>query len=195
MKNPLHYIAFLCLIFIIVNGCNPAKKHKTLAFFFDGVPAPYADTTLRSDSLEVLPVKTLVDTSGPLVSSLFASNHMPYKESQCTECHDQNDLGKLLRSEPALCYSCHMDFNQQFERLHGPVDVGFCSTCHHPHQSKHEKLLIAGDDELCMSCHSGDRLEETRSHKEIGDQSCMNCHDPHGIVEPPLKPKAIPGEP
>lgn len=189
-KGPFSTCIFSLLL--LLAACSPETKMSVLQFFFDGVEDP------GNDSLDVAEKSQVSDTvftdSVIAFYENFRSYHEPYKKKECSLCHDQNAVGDIIIGEPELCYSCHPDFNKEFQSLHGPVDAGFCSSCHHPHMSKYESLLLAPDNELCFPCHIKEEVERPKAHKDIGAQICIECHDPHGKNDPHFKRKPIPLE-
>lgn len=184
----------LAILFVCGTACKPTDRHRMLSFFFDGVPATGADSVMAPDSMLIAATQIVADT--PLIpeAGLFASNHEPYREKDCTSCHDQNDLGRLISNEPQLCYSCHDDYATQFTALHGPVDAGFCSPCHLPHMSRHDNLLVAPGNDLCTPCHVPGGSVSPVAHRDARDRSCIDCHDPHGDAYRYIQQKPIPLE-
>ena len=183
---------FLVILVFFAGACSPSNRHRVLSFFFDGVPDRESDSSMTS-----LPESQITEAHDTLIiksEALFASIHYPYQDRQCDACHTPEDVGSLTMEEPDLCYLCHVDFNEEFPALHGPVDAGFCSACHLPHESRNEKLLVASGNELCFPCHVAEEVSQPKEHTDIGTQLCINCHDPHGIKEFPKRPKPIPVE-
>ncbi|MFZ4521378.1 MAG: cytochrome c3 family protein [Bacteroidales bacterium] len=173
-------ISFLVLLLMVyVYGCSPVKHHKTLAFFFDGVPSPQANDDFASrDSVkkpDSITGKSLQKAGKPQ-----PNYHKPYKEKHCDACHDQGTMGKFVIEQPMLCYQCHADFSKKYKVVHGPVAGGFCTLCHEPHSSVNRKLLKRVDQQLCFYCHTADIVLNTKAHANIADTSCTDCHNPHG---------------
>ena len=129
-----------------------------------------------------------------LLSTIFITNmyaqeatakmikHSPFAKGECVSCHTDKDggEGELKEDMPALCYSCHTEYNIDY--IHGPVGAGACTACHNPHESENPKLLITPTiNELCTMCHTekGELLAKNDNiHPPVKD-SCINCHDPH----------------
>lgn len=179
MKPTRSNIALL-LLFMLLAACSPNKQFSVLSFFFDGVPS-------MEDSVNTNPVDTLLlaDLDLDSLNYVMTSDpsmyyHKPYQEKKCMECHDKNAVGELLYDEPQLCYSCHENFNTKYEKLHGPVDLGFCTVCHEPHMSENKKLQKNSGNALCFPCHVSYEIEQPDTHVEIGDDLCGKCHNPHG---------------
>ncbi|HSO86723.1 MAG TPA: cytochrome c3 family protein [Draconibacterium sp.] len=168
-----YYIFLIALILIF--ACSTQKNYKTLSFFFDGVPEPVNDSlkvqtdSLKTDSLNVLAL---------LIPEMYY--HEPYKTKECSSCHDQGTMGKLIENQPVLCYQCHDDFNDSNKTLHGAIDAGSCTDCHNPHQSKEEKLLIKSGESLCFNCHDSEAVKENQFHSIAEETNCITCHNPHG---------------
>jgi len=172
-----------------ITGCNtPEKRHKTLSFFFDGVPDPVDEAD--AEGKEEAPGEEGAPERRP-----SGSRH-PSGEEGCRPCHgfDKGHLrgqgfsgvgiGSIERAWKA-CGTCHSQADKVGDDalivkegawLHGPVAVGRCQDCHRGHQSKWPHLLRAERlEEICLSCH--DTLEP-RSGTMAGFD-CVTCHDPH----------------
>jgi len=172
-----------------ITGCNtPEKRHKTLSFFFDGVPDP-ADE-VESEGQEETPGE-----AGAPKKQRSGSSH-PADEEGCQPCHgftkgelrQRGFSGVGIRSIDRAwkaCRTCHSQADkvgaealivQEGAWLHGPVAVGRCQDCHRGHKSRWPHLLRAERQEaICRSCH--DTLA-TRSGTMAGFD-CVTCHDPH----------------
>jgi predicted CXXCH cytochrome family protein len=166
-------------ILIYFPGCSVSKNYKTLAFFFDGVPAPVDSSAMKTDSLR-LSDSTLLSLRADTRKVSTVNMHSPYQDKQCGSCHDQGKMGKLLTPQPGLCYTCHEDFSLKYRHLHGPVGGGACTSCHSPHSSSNDHLLQRTGQALCLYCHDKTSLLETQSHRDMGETSCTECHNPHG---------------
>ncbi len=170
------FISVLFVSFIV--RCSPEVSNKTLRFFFDGVPtldtleeALVSDTSSFSDTLS----DTRLD---PHKTTKFF--HAPYREKQCSDCHNQRLMGKLVEPQPALCYQCHEDFGEVYEIQHGPVAGGYCTACHSPHFANDSTLLIRTGQDLCLFCHKPGEGYDAELHDGIEDTDCTECHNPHG---------------
>ena len=164
------------LIISFITGCS----HKTLSFFFDGVPASIdstniasADSIIQTDSTRYLEVMAQVTTP-------VFNYHSPYKDKDCGMCHDQNSMGKFVEPQPALCYQCHDDFANSYSFLHAPVEGGECTSCHNPHMATEDNLLLRNGQPLCFYCHDNADILKMESHGGIEDTHCTDCHNPHG---------------
>ena len=106
--------------------------------------------------------------------------HPPFFDKECTKCHDKSSATGLAAPMPALCYSCHKNFKDKFNYVHGPVAGGFCMECHLPHRSDNKYMLKRQGTALCLRCHNKEQILKVSSHKDIGESECTKCHDPHG---------------
>jgi predicted CXXCH cytochrome family protein len=161
-------------------GCSPVPRHKTLSFFFDGVPEPGANGAIAGNDSSVRKDSSGTNTLLARAAKTEVYYHSPYREKQCSSCHDQGTMGKFVQPQPMLCYQCHEDFGTKYKVLHGPVGGGYCSGCHEPHTAKNSKLLKREGQQLCLFCHNADQVLGNEVHKDIADAACTECHDPHG---------------
>lgn len=175
LSSLVFFVLLSCLF-----GCSSQNQIKVLSFFFDGVPNPSREAGVHpSDTLgrkDTTAIKQ--STMGKIFPRLYF--HAPYKQQECSQCHDRIRMGKLNKSLPELCYQCHDDFATKFKVLHGPVGGGQCIMCHSPHQSMNEKLLIRKGQALCLFCHDSEQVMAAKEHQDIKDASCTDCHNPHG---------------
>lgn len=176
MEGPVKYLFFLIVMLIAIN-CSVKKHYKTLSFFFDGVPAPVADSIASIDSVNI---GTLTDSATMSAVKPEVFHHVPYQQHRCEICHDQTFMGQLIEPQPGLCYICHENLEDNYKTLHGPVAAGYCSECHSPHQSKNEKLLTETGEKLCFYCHDADLVKSADMHNISEETQCIVCHDPHG---------------
>ena len=172
---------FLMFVFFlaVIDSCSPHATNKTLRFFFDGVPV-----------IDTLVTEQITDTANAVSDSLVANRpdphkttkfyHAPYREKQCGLCHDQQQMGKLTESQPALCYQCHEDFGDVYKFVHGPVAGGYCTSCHNPHFASDSTLLVRTGQDLCLYCHKPGKGYNEEIHDGIEDTACTECHNPHG---------------
>jgi len=169
-------------IILIINlfGCSAVPRHKTLSFFFDGVPVPgEKNTGIAPDTINRS--KLLALKSTPVKAEMPLINyHKPFQEKRCGTCHDQNTMGKFLKQQPALCYQCHPDFSKKYKVVHGPVEGGYCSTCHESHKGDNKKLLKRVSQQVCLYCHNSALVLKNKAHKDIANDNCTSCHSPHG---------------
>jgi len=169
----------MVLVLLYLSGCSTTNNYKFLSFFFDGVPDPAnSATTQVSDSLNN--PDSLVLALNQVKAAPQMQMHSPYQDKKCNSCHDQNTMGKLIKSMPGLCYQCHEDFNTRYKVVHGPVEGGQCSVCHSPHMSLNADLLLRTGQSQCLHCHESAGITQNIAHRDINDRSCTECHNPHG---------------
>jgi predicted CXXCH cytochrome family protein len=173
-------ILVIAPILFIVGSCSPRVSNNFLAFFFDGVTGRDTIKTslVSGDSSKISNPGAF--RSDPLAENSSFSVHYPYKEKDCSSCHDPNNKIELILKQPDLCYSCHDDFSKTYKYVHGPVVSGYCTACHNPHMAKEKKLLIRSGQQLCLFCHESKAVLKNSEHKDIADTECTLCHNPHG---------------
>ena len=103
--------------------------------------------------------------------------HEPYRDRECDACHDPADRG--IRSETAICFSCHANETGKYPFGHGPFSGGYCTACHNPHKSARRHLLVGQGDELCLRCHLASDLSADVFHGLAGAE-CRDCHGSQG---------------
>jgi predicted CXXCH cytochrome family protein len=173
---------------LLVAGCVPATRYRTLAFFFDGVPDPNAPPVPDRAALVAAPavagpagVETPAERPGPRLY------HKPYTEFQCGKCHGR-DLGSASQSllkpvEDGLCSECHPDIGKNVRYAHAPVLVNACLQCHEPHVSNGPHLLSKSALNVCARCHYASDLSAGAHHRDAtspSDSTCLSCHLAHG---------------
>lgn len=163
----------------LLSGCDPVTRHKVLSTVFDGVPAPSRLEDICADYGDAEKSTVVKGEGGSPVSA--GSNHKPYTEKRCSDCHAQSktENGGLIHPKQELCFVCH-DTIIAGAFVHGPVAVGDCLACHLPHSSSNPFLLRQQPEKICQSCHREERLAATM-HQKVTDRSmaCGDCHDPH----------------
>ena len=122
------------------------------------------------------------------INSLHSKN-----EVSCTSCHSPHH-GKetdflLTKSQPELCYSCHLQQKPQFAMpFHHRVNEGLiqCTDCHNPHGTvrTHQLRTSAAQDEVCYTCHANKQGPFVFEHAPIKTEGCESCHTPHGGPNP-----------
>ena len=170
--------ASLCCLGMLC-GCDPVTRHKVLSTVFDGVPAPPNPDDICAGYLDAQ--KTTAAQGEGQGPAATGSNHKPYTEKRCSDCHAQSktENGGLIHPRQELCFVCH-DTIIAGTFVHGPVAVGDCLACHLPHSSSNPFLLRQQPEKICQSCHREERLAATM-HQKVSDRSmaCGDCHDPH----------------
>ncbi len=107
----------------------------------------------------------------------------------CVDCHEPHhpkESQRLMRAkQPELCYGCHQEVKQQFDRaFHHRVNEGLvkCSDCHNPHGGFLTRQLraSAAQDVVCFKCHSDKAGPFVFEHQPVKTEGCVACHTPHG---------------
>lgn len=162
---------------ITVAACSVQENYRKLSFFFDGVPNPDEVSQLAVD-----PTVAFADSTSkmekPNIPELFV--HQPYREKQCTFCHNQDRMGELNEPVPGLCYQCHSILETRYNFGHGPAAGGYCMECHNPHRSMEKSLLVQQEEDLCLRCHNAIKISENPFHIISKEAGCAICHNPHG---------------
>jgi len=113
----------------------------------------------------------------------------------CIDCHSphhpKQDQFLMKQPQPQLCYGCHIEIKQQFNRtFHHRVNEGLvrCTDCHNPHGSSLGRQLRASDsqDIVCFKCHSDKAGPFVYEHQAVKIEGCVSCHIPHGSSNPKL---------
>jgi DmsE family decaheme c-type cytochrome len=129
-------------------------------------------------------------------------DHMNFSRSahsennlSCLSCHSSHRAIKnqflLIKTQPSLCYSCHLNVKPQFNMpFHHRVEEGLvkCSDCHNPHGSFVAKQLrsAAARDSVCFTCHIDKQGPFVFEHQVVKTEGCEACHTPHGSPNPRL---------
>ncbi|MFH0866526.1 MAG: cytochrome c3 family protein [Bacteroidota bacterium] len=175
-----HHTVLLIFLISVFSACTTEKWHRTMTFFFDGVP----DTTVHevANVKDSFRIKDTVTNRTLALAAYRSENniHTPYKERSCNICHDSTAREKFTKELPDLCYNCHDNLSTKFKYLHSPVASGACTDCHNPHKSKSKKLLLREGQDMCFHCHDKKETMKNEVHKNIGETNCTECHNPHG---------------
>jgi DmsE family decaheme c-type cytochrome len=122
------------------------------------------------------------------INSVHAKNDV-----SCTSCHSPHHAETkeflLIKAQPALCYSCHLDKKAQFAMpFHHRVDEGLiqCSDCHNVHGTVGPKQVRASSaqDAICITCHIDKQGPFVYEHSPVKVDGCQSCHVPHGGPNP-----------
>jgi DmsE family decaheme c-type cytochrome len=117
----------------------------------------------------------------------------------CIDCHSPHHAKEaqyLLKvKQPELCYGCHLETKQQFNRpFHHRVNEGLvrCSDCHNPHGGFLTRQLraTAAQDMVCFKCHADKAGPFAYEHEPVKTEGCVACHTPHGSSNPRLLKRA-----
>jgi DmsE family decaheme c-type cytochrome len=113
----------------------------------------------------------------------------------CTDCHDPHHAKEaqflMKEKQPLLCYTCHLETKQLFNRtFHHRVNEGLvqCSDCHNPHGGFLSRQLraTASQDAVCFKCHTEKAGPFVYEHPPVKIEGCASCHIPHGSSNPRL---------
>lgn len=181
MALKIKYVFIIVLFSLIafLTSCS----HKTLSFFFDGVPYPDNPLIIASNYSSNPTAMVRINNITEVKAKPEMHYHMPFLDKDCNACHNEKLMGKYLLPQPALCYQCHVDFSTIYTNLHLPVEAGECTACHSPHMAERGGLLLQTGRKLCLSCHDKGDVVKLKSHEGTGDADCTECHNPHGGSE------------
>lgn len=179
----------LLLFCLAACGCDPALRQKVLVTVLPGWPTfPTVEEVCRDQAERVEAERREKKVAAVDAGSAPGkrSEHLPYVEKRCNDCHNSNpgagsasDEGLLVKPREELCLVCHKDLlTKPFH--HGPAAVGDCLACHLPHDSANPALLVLSKEKLCSKCHT-ERRKAQRMHDRFVDKglNCIGCHDPH----------------
>ena len=129
----------------------------------------------------------------------FSRSQHNSHEVSCVACHSPHHAKEaqylLVERQPGLCYSCHTETKQDFQRpFRHRVDQGLvrCSDCHNQHGGFLSKQLraTAAQDQVCFKCHADKAGPFTFEHEPVKTEGCTACHTPHGSTNPRLLKRA-----
>ncbi len=122
------------------------------------------------------------------INSMHSKNDV-----SCVSCHSPHH-GKdsdflLVKSQPELCYSCHLQQKAQFEMpFHHRVNEGLvqCTDCHNPHGTVKPKQVRTSStqNEVCFKCHIDKQGPFVYEHAPVKVDGCEACHMVHGGPNP-----------
>jgi DmsE family decaheme c-type cytochrome len=111
----------------------------------------------------------------------------------CLSCHSAHHAETkeflLVKSQPALCYSCHLQQKAQFDMpFHHRVNEGLiqCSDCHNVHGTEKPKQVRTSStqNEVCFKCHTDKEGPFVFEHEAVKIEGCQSCHLTHGGANP-----------
>lgn len=117
-------------------------------------------------------------------------------EVSCIDCHSPHHAttkeALLIKAEPGLCYSCHLQQKSQFNMpFRHRVNEGLikCTDCHNQHgsegvwESDHLVRQLRTSDSgsfPCFKCHKDKQGPFVFEHASVKVEGCAACHIPHG---------------
>jgi DmsE family decaheme c-type cytochrome len=123
----------------------------------------------------------------------FSSSVHASSDVGCLDCHSPHKAAEprhlLAKSEPALCYGCHLTQAADFAKpYHHRVNEGLvqCGDCHNVHGTtplRQVKSLPSGDA-VCYKCHADKQGPFVFEHVPVKTEGCNSCHTPHGSTNP-----------
>ena len=129
----------------------------------------------------------------------FSRSQHSSNEVSCIACHSAHHAKEgqflLVQKQPELCYGCHTEIKQDFQRpFRHRVDQGLvlCTDCHNQHGGFVSKSLrsTAAQDQVCFKCHADKAGPFTFEHEPVKTEGCGSCHSPHGSTNPRLLKRA-----
>jgi DmsE family decaheme c-type cytochrome len=136
----------------------------------------------------------------------YGEEHANFDRSQhnindvsCIACHSPHHAKEkqflLVNTQPQLCYGCHTDIKQDFNRpFRHRVEQGLiqCTDCHNQHGGFLTKQLraTAAQDQVCFKCHVEKAGPFAFEHVPVKTEGCASCHQPHGSTNPRLLKRA-----
>ena len=171
-------VALLALLVVAVafNGCSRGQRYRTLSFFFDGVPDPYAPPKIPGQEDDA----SQQGVGG--AAKVFVVLHKPYRDNRCNECHTNTggNFEDFQKLESTICLKCHQKVQTEYPVMHGPVVVTECNICHVPHESSIPHLLRDTAPTVCVQCHQPELLSPNPKEHLMPNKSCLDCHSGHG---------------
>jgi DmsE family decaheme c-type cytochrome len=165
-------------------GCHgPGADHvagggdKTKIFMFENAPA-------KQVNARCLACHAGGDQHMNAINSVHSQNNV-----SCISCHSphhaQTQEFLLVKAQPELCYTCHLQQKSQFEMpFHHRVNEGLvrCSDCHNVHGTVGAKQVrsSATQDAVCFTCHTDKQGPFVFEHEPVKVEGCSSCHIPHG---------------
>ncbi|MGO9642632.1 MAG: DmsE family decaheme c-type cytochrome [Candidatus Acidiferrales bacterium] len=111
----------------------------------------------------------------------------------CVSCHSihhsETKEYMLIKAQPELCYTCHLQQRAQFNMpFHHRVNEHLvrCTDCHNPHGTAGPKQLRASATQsvVCYTCHEDKQGPFVYEHEPVKTEGCVMCHTPHGGPNP-----------
>jgi DmsE family decaheme c-type cytochrome len=119
----------------------------------------------------------------------------------CADCHSPHQpkpVKALLKTEATqLCYKCHGNVRQQFNRpyRHRVHEKGMkCNDCHNPHGGYNlaqTRSASGGTDPVCFKCHTDKQGPFAFEHASVRLEGCLICHTSHGSNNPKMLKRSV----
>jgi DmsE family decaheme c-type cytochrome len=118
------------------------------------------------------------------INSIHSQNNV-----SCISCHSphhsQTKQFLLVKEQPELCYTCHLQQKSQFQMpFHHRVNEGLvqCLDCHNVHGTvgPNQVRTSATQDAICFTCHIDKQGPFVFEHAPVKIEGCASCHIPHG---------------
>jgi DmsE family decaheme c-type cytochrome len=126
----------------------------------------------------------------------FRQSEHGLSQVACIDCHSVHPPkpteSLLVSKGPTLCYQCHGEVRQQFQRPfhHRVHEKGMnCTDCHNPHGGfnlAQTRDSAGGTDPICFKCHTEKQGPFVFEHAPVKLEGCVICHTPHGSNNPKL---------
>lgn len=126
----------------------------------------------------------------------FRQSEHGLSQVACIDCHSPHPAkplqNLLVMESPALCYQCHGQIKQQFQRPfhHRVHEKGMsCQDCHNPHGGfnlAQTRASAGGTDAICLKCHTEKQGPFAFEHAPVRLEGCVICHVPHGSNNPKM---------
>jgi DmsE family decaheme c-type cytochrome len=122
------------------------------------------------------------------INSVHARNDV-----SCTSCHSPHHAVEkehlLIKTQPELCYTCHLQQKAQFDMpFHHRVNEGLvqCTDCHNPHGTIKPKQVQTSSTQnaICFKCHTDKQGPFVYEHAPVKIDGCQACHLTHGGPNP-----------
>jgi DmsE family decaheme c-type cytochrome len=122
------------------------------------------------------------------INSIHSKNDV-----SCISCHSPHHAKEreflLVKAQPELCYTCHLQQRAQFEMpFHHRVNEGLiqCSDCHNVHGTVKPKQVRTSStqDAVCFKCHTDKQGPFVYEHTPVKVEGCQSCHLTHGGPNP-----------
>jgi DmsE family decaheme c-type cytochrome len=122
------------------------------------------------------------------INSVHAQNGV-----SCISCHSPHHATTrdflLVKAQPELCYTCHLDKKAEFSMpFHHRVNEGIiqCTDCHNVHGTvlPRQVRTASTQDAVCFKCHTDKQGPFVYEHEVVKVEGCEFCHNVHGSPNP-----------